>query len=77
MMIISYLFGQYHYRVPYNLKKIFLYFIAGGLIYWLSLDFDASINYNVEEYGFHVFLLVCYIVLVYFVERPKKLKIKK
>jgi len=77
MMIISYFFGQYHYRVPYNLKKIFLYFIAGGLIYWLSLDFDASINYNVEEYGFHVFLLACYIVLVYFVERPKKLKIKK
>lgn len=73
MMIISYCFGQYHYKVPYNLKKIVFYFIAGGLIYWLSIDFNISINYTIEQYGFHVFLLACYIVLVYFVERPRKL----
>ena len=60
MMIISYLLGQFHYKVPYNLNKIFLYFISGGLIYWLSLDFNASINYSIEEYGFHIFLLACY-----------------
>jgi O-antigen/teichoic acid export membrane protein len=69
MMIISYFFGQYHYKVPYNLKKIIIYFIAGGVLYWLSLDFDASTNFSLEQYGFHVFLLACYIVLVYFVER--------
>ena len=73
MMIISYFLGQYHYKVPYNLKKIILYFIAGGVLYWLSLDFDASINYSIKQYGFHCFLLACYIVLVYFVERPKKM----
>ena len=73
MMIISYCFGQYHYKVPYNLKKIVFYFIAGGLIYWLSIDFNISINYTIEQYGFHAFLLACYIVLVYFVERPRKL----
>ena len=73
MMIISYYFGQYHYKVPYNLKKIILYFIAGGVIYLASIDFDATINYSVKQYGYHLFLIVSYIVLVYFVERPKKM----
>ena len=47
--------------------------MVGGLIYWVSFDFDISTNYSIKQYGFHVFLLACYIVLVYFVERPKKM----
>ena len=73
MVIISYFTGQFHYKVPYDLKKIFIYFIVGGLIYWVSLDFNANINYSFNEYCFHIFLVLTYLFLVYFLERPKKI----
>ncbi len=75
MVIISYFTGQFHYKVPYDLKKIFIYFLVGGLIYWVSLDFNANINYSFNEYCFHIFLVLTYLVLVYFLERPKKIMI--
>jgi len=73
MVIISYFTGQFHYKVPYDLKKIFIYFLVGGLIYGVSLDFNANINYSFNEYCFHIFLVLTYLVLVYFLERPKKI----
>ena len=38
MTIISYLLGNFYYKVPYDLKKIILYFMVGGLIYWVSFN---------------------------------------
>ena len=77
MVIISYFTGQFHYKVPYNLKKIFIYFLAGGLIYAVSLDFNANLNYSFNEYCFHIILVFTYLGLVYFLERPKKNNILK
>jgi len=38
MMIVSYLLGQKYYPVPYDLKRIFLYFFVALVLYTISLQ---------------------------------------
>lgn len=42
MMIVSYILGQKYYPVPYDLKRIFMYFISAMLLYAIStyIQFD-------------------------------------
>lgn len=42
MMVISYLYGQKYYPVPYNLKRTGTYFVAAAVIYALSLLFSQQ-----------------------------------
>ena len=72
MMIISYFLGQYYYPVPYKIGKFFIYAFAGAIIYFLSLEFDWNNNFSIQEYGYQSLLLLCYVVLVFIIERPKK-----
>jgi O-antigen/teichoic acid export membrane protein len=72
MMVISYFLGQYYYPVKYKLGRFFIYLISGACIYYLSLDFKGLESFSLVEYGYQSLLLACYIVLVYFIERPKK-----
>ena len=41
MVVASYVFNQIHYRVPYDVKRIGLYFLAAGALYCLSLPVDT------------------------------------
>ena len=71
MMIISYLLGQYYYPVPYKIGRLFIYITSGGIIYTIHrLFFSGATLY---EYGINTLLLIGYIVVVYFLERPKKI----
>ena len=45
MMVISYIYGQKYYPIPYNLKRIGAYFIAAVFIYILSLFFSQQVIY--------------------------------
>jgi len=72
MMLISYFLGQYFYPVKYKIWRFLAYFMAGGLIYYFSLDFNGQENFSLTEYGYQSLLICCYIVLVYLIERPKK-----
>jgi len=71
MMVISYLLGQRFYRVPYNLKKIFLYLGIGALIYFISsisMPFNPFHNYGWFEYTCNSLLILVFIIIVYFLE---------
>lgn len=72
MMLISYFFGQYFYPVKYKIRKFLVYFLSGGLIYYLSLDFNGQESFSLIEYGYQSILIGCYVVLVYLMERPQK-----
>ena len=73
MMLISYFLGQYFYPVKYKIWKFLIYFFSGGIIYYFSLDFNGQESFTLIEYGYQSLLIGCYIVLVYLIERPKKI----
>tara|TARA_B100001287_G_scaffold70393_1_gene58039 strand:- start:47116 stop:48633 length:1518 start_codon:yes stop_codon:yes gene_type:complete len=75
MMLLSYFLGQYFYPVKYKIWKFLIYFVSGGLIYYLSLDFKGNESFTIVEYAYQSLLISCYVVLVYLIERPKKLLI--
>ena len=62
MMVASYYFGQKHYRIRYNLKKIIFYVGLALLLYFLSLllTFDRVVlDYIIKTllFGFYVFII--------------------
>lgn len=78
MMVLSYIIGQKHYYVKYNLKKIFGYLGLALLLYmvsWLIKDIPLSIKLSINT-----MMLILYIFVIIYFERPsllKKIKIRK
>jgi O-antigen/teichoic acid export membrane protein len=72
MMILSYIFGQKHYKIPYNLWKFFSYIVIGIILFSISLPFNPEIEYNWLEYGYHTLLLISFLILVIIIEKPFK-----
>ncbi len=72
MMLLSYSIGRRYYIIPYDLKRIGMYFGLMVLLYSISWSFDPVSNYSWEVYGYHTILLGCFVVVVYLLERPKK-----
>ena len=70
MMILSYFLGQKHYKVPYNLRKFFIYMGSGILIYILSIPINPTQNLSLLQYGYHTFLLISFLILVLIIEKP-------
>lgn len=75
MMVASYIWGQKHYPIPYNLKKAILYIGTALLFYgiteWMEIGNSAI------KYSFHTFLILLYIGLAYFMEIAGKFKFNK
>ncbi|MDD2962814.1 MAG: polysaccharide biosynthesis C-terminal domain-containing protein [Bacteroidales bacterium] len=72
MMVISYRWGQKHYPVNYNLRKIFTFFGLALVLFFISKLFD-SLSFNarlVASFGLFMF----YLVVVAFIEQ-KNLKL--
>ena len=67
MMILSYLKGQKEYYVPYNLKRIGLFFIVGGVIYFL--DCLVSFDFKIYSFIFKAVIFVSYILFFIWMER--------
>ena len=40
MMVITYLWGQKYYHIPYDLKRLSIYFFTGLVLYFISLLFN-------------------------------------
>lgn len=60
MMVISYLLGQRHYPVPYNLKRIGTYFVLAVSFYTLSLltaDYSFLLKYSLHTLFIALFLI--------------------
>lgn len=66
MVLVSYYFGQKNYRVPYNLKKFFLYFFSSVTLYFISRLNPASSK--IAMYGFNTLLLGVFGAIVLFNE---------
>lgn len=65
MMVISYLLGQKYYPIPYNLKRIALYFISATIIAFVSF---FAFNRNIFVGNG---LLILFLGAVYFLEKNK------
>ena len=72
MMILSYVFGQKHYSIPYNLWKFFTYIGVGALLFTISLPFNPKVEYTLLEYAYQTLLLIGFLALVLLIEKPFK-----
>ena len=67
MMVISFIYGQRHYHVNYNLKKILGYTVLAMIIFFVSkyIYFENS----AIRYGFNTFLLLIFTGVIYYYEK--------
>jgi len=73
MMLISFIFGQKHYPIKYNLLKIFFYLTISLGLYLLTAY--LSLTSEVMKYTVHSLIIIGFIGLIYIIERPKKVLI--
>lgn len=73
-MVASYLLGQKYYPIKYNLRKFGLYFgLALGLFFITRIvDMDPN-EFTWTKFFFHNSLIVLYVSVVWFMEKPNKL----
>ena len=71
MMIASYCYGQRHYKIPYDLKRIGLYLILGILFSALSFYVFR------ENYSISLILLVVFLLSVFLKEKDELKRILK
>lgn len=68
-MTTSYILGQKHHPIPYNLKKFGLYLITALIFYfiaqWIGLEFGWA------QFLIHNTFILLFIGLVWFIEKPK------
>lgn len=73
MVIMSYILGQKYYKIPYDIKRISLYFCIAATIYIIS-RYTAALSIGLQ-YSANFLLILCYALLAIKLEW-KKLKLK-
>jgi O-antigen/teichoic acid export membrane protein len=69
MMVMSYLWGQKFYPIPYDLKSISIYTILALVLYFISTLF-----YSLPtplKYGLNTLLFLSFVAVVYYKEKDK------
>lgn len=64
MTLISYLFGQKYYPVPYQVLKIIVYLILASILIWVFYQFNTDnwvANFFINNLGVLIFLIGTYI----------------
>lgn len=77
LIVASYLLGQKNYYIPYNLRKIVLYLGLALLFYFISVPFNPDEGLTLIMFGYHTLLMLLFIGVVIFLEKPKKTVISK
>lgn len=73
MMFLSFILSRNHYPIKYNLPKIFLYLgLAFGLYFFTTY---LSLPIGIIKYGIHSLIVIAFLGVIYFLERPKKVVI--
>ena len=73
MMFLSFILSRRHYPIKYDLSKIFLYLaLAFGFYYGSTY---LNLESIVTKYAFHSLILLTFLGIIYFFERPKKVVI--
>ena len=80
-MVASYLLGQKHYPIMYNLRKFGLYFGLALAIFLITIVFNVDENeFTWRKFVFHNLLIAFYVFVVWTMEKPangKKLTFKR
>lgn len=71
MVVISYVLGQKHYKIPYDVKRMSLYLLLTFVLIQLSYHFVPA-EINILKYGLNTTLLLVFLSIVYVLEKPKK-----
>jgi hypothetical protein len=71
MVIVSYIAGQKHYPIPYNLKRILIYSLS-AIILFITSDFLISEISVPIKLMLNTVILLAYVGIAYIFERPKK-----
>lgn len=71
MMVASYIVGQKHYNVNYNVLKSIIYFILALILFFLSVLIEPVIgNYKLF---INTVILCCFFFIIYYIEKNKLL----
>ena len=71
MMVISYVWGQKEYRVPYAWKKLLAYMVIVALLYFTHLGISALYNDTMIRVSVAVILTILFILFVGTVEKKE------
>nr|WP_294859149.1 oligosaccharide flippase family protein [uncultured Fluviicola sp.] len=69
-MVVSYLWGQKHFPIKYNLRKFFLYLGMSILIYFVSVKLPYG-DHSLIKFGLNNLLIIGFIYIVMSVEGVK------
>ncbi len=75
MVLISYFLGQKYYPIPYNVKRIALYFLLTAVIFIVSMI--TSTQSAVFKYLSHTILIFVFILSVYLMEKREMMSLFK
>lgn len=72
-MVASYFLGQRHYPINYNLRKFGLYFGLALSLFLITfmIDLDPG-EFTWRKFFFHNSLILLYVFVVWFIEKPSK-----
>jgi O-antigen/teichoic acid export membrane protein len=73
MMLLSFILSRKHYPISYNLPKIFLYLGLAFALYFSTVYLALPVG--VFKYGIHSLVVLVFLGVIYFLERPKKVVI--
>ncbi len=69
MMVINYFWGQKYYPIPYDLRRIGLYVLAGSLVFLVSL-FTRRLE-PALKYSLHSVMLFIFLSFLFFLEKKE------
>lgn len=74
-MIASYILGQRHFPIRYNLRKFFLYIGLAVLLFLISwaIDLDPGI-FSWRKFMFHNAMIAFYVLFIWSIEKPMQKK---
>jgi len=75
MMIITYIWGQKYYFVPYDLKRISTYFVLGFILYFISLSI-SELN-SIIRFAINLVLFFTFFYAVFKFEKSELMQILK
>jgi hypothetical protein len=73
MMLLSFILSRKHYPIKYDLPKIFFYLGMAFGLYFLSAYIELTVG--IVKYAVHSLMLIGFAIIIYLIERPKKVVI--
>lgn len=67
MTIVSYFLGQKYYPIPYNLKRIFTYFLIAGMLFVTSF-YTVTLS-PVIKYASHTIFMFIFLISIFILEK--------